>query len=147
MPASLLTQLLANAQQQTNQTQLHEAQYLLYHHQNHIRLIKPPQQTTTASVISPHQSSSDILLDIHSHGRMSAFWSDTDNTDEQGFRAYGVIGNLHRQPEICLRLGVYGYWFPIPLTTLFHPTADIQDVYLASKKVAGTRILPKISTP
>ena len=130
MPAFLLTQLIQNAQQPSQDNQLHEAQYLFYHQNNHIRLVKPPQQTSLATVVSPHQASTHILLDLHSHGIMSSFWSNTDNQDEQGFRAYGVIGNLRKQPEICLRLGVYGYWFPIPLTFLFHSVADVQDKYL-----------------
>ena len=119
MPASLLTILHADAQQQTLSTQLHEEQYLFKFQDDRYQLIKPPQHATPASVISQHSEDAGILLDIHSHGKMPAFWSETDNQDEQGFRAYGVIGNLTKQPEIRLRLGVYGYWFPIPLSLLF----------------------------
>ncbi len=35
---------------------------------------------------------------------MRAFWSNTDNRDEQGFRIYGVIGRLDSDtPELRLR--------------------------------------------
>ena len=70
-----------------------------------------------------------VLLDLHSHGNMSAFWSQTDEGDEQGFRAYGVVGRLDTQPEIRLRLGVYGYWFPIPVGVLFDGTHPFIDAY------------------
>jgi hypothetical protein len=59
---------------------------------------------------------------------MGAFWSGTDNGDEQGFRAYGVIGRLDERPEIRLRLGVYGYWFPVPVSQLFDGPAGFVDI-------------------
>jgi hypothetical protein len=49
------------------------------------------------------------ILDIHSHGEMKAFFSETDNQDEQGFILSLVLGKVDRVPEYRLRLCVYGY--------------------------------------
>jgi hypothetical protein len=50
---------------------------------------------------------------------LPAFWSATDDRDEQGACIYGVIGRLDAQPEIRLRLSLYGYWHPLTLADLF----------------------------
>jgi len=37
-----------------------------------------------------------LVMDIHSHNTMGAFWSGTDTADEKETRVYGVFGNLDR---------------------------------------------------
>jgi len=60
------------------------------------------------------------VLDIHSHGTMSAFFSWTDNRDEQGLGLYMVVGRLGMLwPEVELRVGVYGYFAPISVEDVF----------------------------
>ncbi len=54
-----------------------------------------------------------IILDLHSHGSMKAFFSPTDDTDEQALRIYGVVGNLPGAPLLRLRVGVYGYFMAV----------------------------------
>ena len=62
----------------------------------------------------------DTVLDIHSHGMMSAFFSSTDNSDEQGLRLYMVMGRLDTLiPELEMRVGVYGYFAPVELDEIF----------------------------
>jgi PRTRC genetic system protein A len=59
-------------------------------------------------------------MDIHSHGHMKAWFSGTDNTDEQGLRLYMVVGRLDTLlPEVELRLGVYGYFIPLSVEDVF----------------------------
>lgn len=51
------------------------------------------------------------ILDIHSHGRMTAWFSITDNRDEQGFQLYAVAGRVDSYIlEVLFRIGVYGYF-------------------------------------
>lgn len=60
------------------------------------------------------------VLDIHSHSIMTAFFSWTDNHDEQGFRLYMVIGEMNTLfPEVRLRLGIYGYFAELELQEVF----------------------------
>lgn len=60
------------------------------------------------------------VMDIHSHGTMRAFFSSTDNRDEQGFGLYMVVGRLeYLMPEIALRVGIYGYFAPLEVKNIF----------------------------
>lgn len=105
-----------------------------------VTLTKPPQIATPTSVtelspstlphvqkplghsllFKPLPKTSTPVLEIHSHGALPAYFSQTDNADEQGFMAYGVIGDLDKPTHsMRFRIGVYGVWYKIPLTTLF----------------------------
>lgn len=69
------------------------------------------------------------VIDLHSHNSMPAFFSETDNGDEQGFRFYCVIGKLDTAtPEIACRVGVYGHHCPVSVKTIFegvYPFAEV----------------------
>jgi PRTRC genetic system protein A len=55
-----------------------------------------------------------IAIDLHTHGIDRAFWSFTDNRDDQGVQVAGVFGNLDRdKPSAAFRLAVNGYYKPI----------------------------------
>ena len=129
LPGRLLAAVLADARRtRCGNGGLKEALYHFRHDGARVRVVKPPQRVTAASVVATEGNTADIILDLHSHGNMGAFWSETDNGDEQGFRMYGVLGRLDIEPEIRLRLGVYGYWFPIPVSLLFDGPAGFVDV-------------------
>jgi PRTRC genetic system protein A len=73
-----------------------------------------PEQTGTGSSLKYEVPDEQIVMELHSHASMSAFFSPTDNKDEQGLKIYGVIGKLGKLcSEIRLRVGVYGYWQPV----------------------------------
>ena len=77
------------------------------------------QQATAASVT--YETLPDTVLDIHSHtDGVPAQFSPTDNSDEQGFRLYAVVGDLRNLcPTVELRLGVYGYFLPLSRDEVF----------------------------
>ena len=78
-----------------------------------------PEQQERAASLSYHSPESAVL-EFHSHGRMAAFFSGTDDRDEQGFRLYGVAGKLDRmEPELRLRVGVYGHFQEVPPEKVF----------------------------
>lgn len=82
------------------------------------RLVRPPQVGTSLSVV--YQPPADAVLEIHSHRHFPACFSRTDDADEQGFRVYGVVGRLDRaQPEVALRVGVYGHVLPLAWEMVF----------------------------
>jgi len=129
LPGRLLAAVLADARRvRRRDGRLKEALYHFHHDGVRVRVLKPAQRATTGSVVGVESNAADIILDLHSHGNMGAFWSGTDDGDEQGFRVYGVIGRLDAQSEIRLRLGVYGYWFPLPVTLLFDEPGGFVDV-------------------
>ena len=88
------------------------------------RLVMPPQAGTGSSLT--YQPTTGAVAEFHSHGRHSAFFSATDDGDEQGFRIYGVVGRLDSAtPELTLRVGIYGHFAPLEWAQVFdgpHPT-------------------------
>lgn len=122
LPSVVLHRLLADARTRRDaEGGLVEALYRVVQRGQKFALLAPPQQASIASVtVTDTDTTESPLLEIHSHGTLPAFWSATDNRDEGGFRFYGVVGRVERDlPEIRLRLGVYGYWWDLPLGVLF----------------------------
>ena len=82
------------------------------------RLAVPPQAGTSASLT--YQPPAGVVAEFHSHGSHRAFFSATDDGDEQGFRIYGVVGRLHDPlPEFTLRVGIYGHFAPLEWAQVF----------------------------
>ena len=85
-------------------------------------LVVPPQEGTGSSL--SYQPPSGVIAEFHSHGSHRAFFSATDDRDEQGFRVYGVVGRLHDPlPELTLRVGIYGHFTRLHWSQVFdgHP--------------------------
>ena len=82
------------------------------------RLVVPPQEGTGSSLT--YRPPPGVVAEFHSHGRHRAFFSATDDKDEQGFRVYGVVGRLDApEPELALRLGIYGHFAPLDWRQVF----------------------------
>lgn len=84
-------------------------------------------------------SPDNVLLDMHTHPKMRAGFSSTDNRDEMGLKLYAVIGHVgnyrevtpdldheramdyvqSNSPAIRLRVGVYGYFHQIAWKDVF----------------------------
>ena len=82
------------------------------------RLVVPPQAGTATRLA--YMPPAGVVAEFHSHGSSRAFFSDTDDRDEQGFRIYGVVGRLDApRPELRLRVGVYGHFAPVDWPQVF----------------------------
>ena len=82
------------------------------------RLVVPPQAGTATSLA--YLPPAGVVAEFHSHGGSRAFFSATDDRDEQGFRIYGVVGRLDTfRPELSLRVGVYGHFAPVQWSQVF----------------------------
>ena len=78
-----------------------------------------PEQNGTASSLT-YQPPAGAIAEFHSHGRGCAFFSATDDRNQQGFRIYGVAGRLDTlRPELSLRVGVYGHFAPVQWSQVF----------------------------
>ena len=86
----------------------------------------PDQYGTAASLT--YAPLSDAVAEFHSHGTSRAFFSRTDDEDEQGFRIYGVVGRMGSSwPELGLRLGIYGYFASLEWSRVFDgPTPGVR---------------------
>jgi len=133
IPVSLLESILSDARlaSSSNDDQpLHETLYHFYHLGHAVQVKKRPQKATAVRVQAEGDGGADVICDLHSHGGMPPFWSPIDNKDEQGARLYGVIGRVDAiRPEMKLRVGVYGYWRPLPLTAVFTANGPFKDLY------------------
>lgn len=84
----------------------------------------PEQKVTSASVVftRSHDMENDkvLVMDIHSHGIMNAFFSSVDDHDEKGTRLFMVFGNLDKK-EIThkLRAGIAGNYKMLKLSDVF----------------------------
>ena len=82
------------------------------------RLVVPEQEGTATSL--EYTPPAGVVAEFHSHGTSRAFFSATDDRDEQGFRIYGVVGRLDTdRPELSLRVGVYGHFAPAEWSQVF----------------------------
>ena len=92
---------------------------------------RPEQAQDRTHVGYVDHNQAGIVAECHSHNTMPAFFSPTDNRDEQGGRFYAVIGHLDRpQPQIVVRLGMYGHWLRnIPGLALFDGLGPFVDTY------------------
>ncbi|HRQ42359.1 MAG TPA: Mov34/MPN/PAD-1 family protein [Chloroflexota bacterium] len=135
MPARLLATILSDARRARRPSGgrpdngLNEVLYQFHHHGQTVHVKKPPQQATAVSVLAPGSNDATILCDLHSHGNMPAFFSQTDDADEQAAKLYAVVGNLDTAPEIRLRVGVYGYWMALPVTAVFTGNGPFNDLH------------------
>jgi PRTRC genetic system protein A len=94
-------------------------QYLAITWEDEYRLRIPGQERNGASV--KYETLPSSIMDIHSHGHMDAFFSNTDDSDEKGLRFYAVVGRLDTLlPEVKIRLGAYGYFTPISSEEIFY---------------------------
>jgi PRTRC genetic system protein A len=96
----------------------HRERYLAVTWEGKYHLRAPAQVSSPGGV--EYEPLSNTVLDIHSHGTMSAFFSSTDNRDEQGLRIYMVMGRFDTLlPDVAIRVGVYGYFAPVRTAEVF----------------------------
>jgi hypothetical protein len=126
--------------------------YLAYSKQQGWQASMPAQIQTPASVrpvleLLDQDAYSRTLMEVHSHPRMSAFYSGTDNRGENGFRLYGVVGLPDSpdggelgQPEIRMRVSIFGaYWEFPPEWVLDLPAGLVAAASLSSEERQGEK--------
>ncbi|PMB50112.1 hypothetical protein CEN40_02905 [Fischerella thermalis CCMEE 5205] len=84
----------------------------------------PLQTASEAHVVSLEsslkKSYTDAVVEIHSHGNLSAYPSITDNQEEKGkFRVFAIIGTLNTTPTVYTRIGIYNHFFQINPNLIF----------------------------
>lgn len=125
IPGTLLSTLVRDMASRQGE----QMYYVTVTEEERYRLMRPPQVGNAASVVYDSAGYQPAILDVHSHANMRAFFSATDHADDVGFRFYGVIGNVYKAPEMRLRLGVHGYWAPVPVATLFSNADAVLDLH------------------
>lgn len=69
-----------------------------------------------------------LAMEIHSHGIHRAFWSRTDNAEENSHRLYAVAGDMdsfkYDDKHLIVRAGTGGYHVKMPLSSVFEAFPD-----------------------
>lgn len=91
-----------------------------------------PEQAQSWARVGYSHDPTGVVLDLHSHHTMPAFFSGTDDGDERGGRFYAVMGHIdHATPQLILRLGMYGHWlYNVPGLALFDDLGPFVDTYV-----------------
>ena len=103
------------------------------------QVVKPAQtqHPTRTQPIDDSATSSyaRALVELHSHVHMAARFSGFDDEDEQGFRLFAVLGRIFDQPELRVRVGMYGYRCEIPARLIFELPPEVRDCVAAETDV------------
>ncbi|MEW6635351.1 MAG: Mov34/MPN/PAD-1 family protein [Actinomycetota bacterium] len=90
-------------------------------------LVWVEQQATAGSVeYDPLPETDDLIVycEIHSHHRMNAFFSATDDAHEKRSGLYGVVGRVDKtRPQAAFRYSCGGIFRPLRAGELFSPSA------------------------
>lgn len=124
LPSQWLDMLLQEArkacEQESSITIPLEKQWFVIWRDGKIRLIAPHDQVTTPTQVRYAMPSEPILLDVHSHHTMRAYFSATDDRDDDGLSISMVVGRIFDRPEAVARVNVFGHRQLIPLSLLFN---------------------------
>ena len=90
-----------------------EQLFYLYWRDTAWEVICPEQECTPTSCICLEQYPEPAAIEIHSHGSMGAFFSATDNKEENGCRISTVIGRSNNQLEIVSRVCAHGLFLDV----------------------------------
>jgi hypothetical protein len=82
-------------------------------------ILYPEQECTPSTCIAGDRFPEPAVIEIHSHGAMGAFFSGTDDLEEDGCRISTVIGKSNGQLEIVSRVCVHGLFLPIKSSLIY----------------------------
>ncbi len=90
--------------------------------------IRIPSQDCTAGSIK-YETIPNTAVNLHSHpGKLGAFFSGTDDSDDQGFQVSVVVAEVSRLiPSARARVCLYGYFWEIPLAQVFEGPLSLRE--------------------
>ena len=92
----------------------------------------PEQKADVCTVIFDRdmllESEKVLVMDVHSHGQMNAFFSSVDDHDEKGTRLFLVLGKIGgRMPAWKLRAGIAGHYRELAFSDVFDMEGVLYD--------------------
>jgi PRTRC genetic system protein A len=100
--------------------------------------VRVPEQDATPGRVTYQLPEAPVLLDLHSHHAMPAFFSGTDNRDDTGLGVSAVIGRIFDpNPEVIVRLCCYGHTQIIPALAIFDSLGSFRDKGASDADVDG----------
>jgi len=120
IPRTCLTEIVARCQVHPDVEHL---AYVVYDTRSGYHVLWPEQHANAVSVVGCGVLESEdffVVAHIHSHGRLPAFFSATDDADEVRTGLYGVLGRCHEDsPELRFRMSCGGHFRPLAPEALF----------------------------
>jgi hypothetical protein len=112
------------------QASVHEKYLAIRWEQDGYTLSEPEQEGREAGV--QYSVLPDTAVNLHSHpGGLPAFFSGTDDSDDQGFGVSIVVANLDELfPRARARVCLYGYFWPVTLSWVFEGSVACIDAGL-----------------
>ena len=96
---------------------------LFYTREDGYSIYYPEQRCTVTSVSFKRdyalECTKTLVMDMHSHGRIQAFFSGQDDRDEKGTRLFLVAGNLYDEPQVLVRAGITGRFVDLDIRDIF----------------------------
>lgn len=150
VPYEMLAQIISFFRSYvTEDSELEAMVYVYWSAEENAYFAYAPKQTVTKDSIDTTLPDLDeekftLVMEIHSHNTMKAFFSLTDNADEKATRLYTVIGRLDKLfPDLKTRASVGGKFIDIPPAEVFemaqepYPQKWRDMVEIAKPKEAG----------
>jgi PRTRC genetic system protein A len=107
-----------------------EKQYFLIWRDQDLRLVAPRgQDASPGHVAYTMPVRGNVLVDIHSHHQLPAFFSRIDDADDLGLSVSVVIGTIFTEPTIACRLNVFGHRQRVPIGLVFDGPGPFRDTY------------------
>lgn len=126
IPYAMLAQIISFFRSYvTENTALEAIVYVYWSAEENAYFAYAPKQTVTKDSIDTTLPDLDedtftLVMEIHSHNTMKAFFSLTDNADEKATRLYTVIGRLDKLfPDIKTRASVGGKFIDVSPSEVF----------------------------
>lgn len=145
IPGHLLREALADARQNIDLEFMYQFRFDATTHR---WTVTRPEQDQSRAHVGYSFDPAGIVVDLHSHNRMPAFFSPTDDRDELGGRFYAVMGHLEQEPpELILRLGFYGHWlYNVPALAIFEDIEPFEEIYLETAELANVEYAEPLAT-
>lgn len=132
LPGALLGPLLSDAKRAAiGDTVLRpiEKQYFFVWRDG-VRVVAPRGQDASAVHLRyAMPQSGPVLLDLHSHHGMDAYFSATDDRDDSGLSVSAVVGKIYTRPTIVVRINVFGQRHTVPALMMFDSLGPFADGY------------------
>jgi len=145
IPGQLLREALADARQNIELEFMYQFRF---DPTGHLWTVTRPEQDQARAHVCYSYDPAGIVVDLHSHNVMPAFFSPVDDRDELGGRFYAVMGHLEQEtPELILRLGMYGHWlYNVPALAIFEDIEPLEEIYLETAELANVEYAEPLVT-
>ena len=126
IPFSILSEILAFFKSYITEEKVTEALAYIFWSKSEEKYFVhiPKQEVSKASVDTTEMPLNDerftLVMEIHSHNTMSAYFSADDDKDERATGLYAVVGRFDKVfPDILVRISVGGKFVQVPLEDVF----------------------------